>query len=107
MTNEYSWELEAYENQGNLWLRSSTNSPFRAQQGQLHVYKDDDFPSDPQDDTKAWIWDTDKRASNWDTGLSWGTGWHCAWIAEKPSNGPYTYAVKLITNASMGPDVAK
>ncbi|MEP0266873.1 hypothetical protein [Dokdonia sp.] len=106
MTNQYEWTLEAYENQGNLWLKWTTDAPFRAQQGQLHVYSGNDFPSNPQDETKAWKWDTDKN-NPWDTGQRWGTGWHCAWIAEKPSNGPYTYVVKIITDSAMGPDVAK
>lgn len=106
MTNQYEWTLEAYENQGKLWLRWSTNAPFRAQQGQIHVYSGNTFPSDPQDDPEKWLWDTDSK-NPWNTGLTWGTGWHCAWIAEEPSNGPYTYVTRLITDSSMGPDIAR
>lgn len=99
----FSWNLEAYESQGNLWLKWSTNAPFRAQQGQIHVYKGG-FPSDPTKDTAAWAWD-DK--GNWNTGLVWGTGWNCAYIAEAAPNGPYVYFIQLTTTNEMGPDVLK
>ncbi|OEJ98734.1 hypothetical protein A8C32_05930 [Flavivirga aquatica] len=101
----FTWTLKAYEDQGNLFLKWHTDAPFRAQQGQIHVYKGNSFPSDPKKDTKAWTWD-DKN-NPWNTKLPWGTGWHCAWIAEKPSNGPYTYVVKIVTDKSMGPNVLK
>lgn len=101
----FSWSLEAYESRGNLWLRWSTNSPFRAQQGQIHVYNAG-FPSDPQKETKAWSWDNENNA-NWDTGQKWGTGWNCAYIAERSPNGPYTYFIKLTTTSAMGPNVLK
>ena len=106
MTEEYSWTLKAYENRGNLWLEWDTNAPFRAQQGQVHVYTGNDFPANPHDETwVAWAWDT--QQSPLDTNLPWGTGWHCAWIAEKPDNGPYTYLVKVITDSTMGPNTAR
>lgn len=101
----FEWNLEAYQNQGNLWLRWSTNSPFRAQQGQIHVYSGQSFPSNPQDDTKKWSWDNENN-QNWNTGLPWGTGWHCSYIAEASPNGPYVYFIQLVTDSSMGPDVS-
>lgn len=104
-SENFNFELKAYENQGNLWLKWDTTAPFRAQQGQIHVYKGSSFPSNPQEDLKTWNWDDQK--SPWDTGLQWGTGWHCAWVAQKPSNGPYTYVVKVITDKSMGKDIQK
>ena len=105
---QFEWTLNAYEKQGNLWLEWSTNSPFRAQQGQIHVYNSG-FPSNPQDDTKAWSWDNvnQNQTIHWDSGLRWGTGWNCAYIAEASENGPYKYFIQLTTDASMGPDVAK
>ncbi|MBF03804.1 MAG: hypothetical protein CMP76_10960 [Flavobacterium sp.] len=105
MTAQFEWKLEAYQKQGNLWLRWSTNAPFRAQQGRIYVYKGG-FPANPTDNDKKWTWDTDHN-HDWDTGLVWGTGWNCAYIAEAPKNGPYVYFMKLTTDAKMGPDVAK
>lgn len=102
----YTWDLIAFEQQGNLWLKWSTNSPFRAQQGQIHVYKGTSFPSDPTKDTAAWSWDNEHQPS-WNTGLKWGTGWRCAYIAEASPNGPYVYFIQMVTNNTMGPDVAK
>jgi hypothetical protein len=102
----YMWDLEAFEQQGRLWLKWSTNAPFRAQQGQIHVYKASSFPSDPTKDTEKWSWDNENKPS-WDTGLPWGTNWYCAYIAEASPNGPYVYMIKLVTNNTMGPDVAK
>lgn len=95
----YFWALNAYQLQGTLWLSWSTNAPFRAQQGQIHVYNGQSFPSNPQDATKAWSWDNENGGgSGWNTGLPWGSGWYCAWIAQKSPNGPYAYAVQLITH---------
>lgn len=102
----YTWTLEAFEQQGKLWLKWSTTAPFRAQQGQIHVYKGSSFPSDPTKDTEKWSWDNENKPS-WNTGLNWGTDWHCAYIAEASPNGPYVYMIKLITTGTMGPDVAK
>jgi hypothetical protein len=101
----FSWKLGAYEYHGNLWLSWVTQAPFRAQQGQIRVYNDG-FPNNPQDDSATWTWDND-NAGGWDTGLRWGIGWNCAWIAERSPNGPYDYVVKLTTDATMGPDVAR
>lgn len=101
----FNWNLEAYESHGNLWLRWNTNAPFRAQQGQIHVYKAG-FPSDPTKDTAAWSWDNENNR-NWDSGQKWGTGWNCAYIAEASPNGPYTYFIKLTTTSAMGPNVSK
>jgi hypothetical protein len=98
----YSWTLNAFQSQGNLWLGWSTTAPFRAQQGQLHVYSSTDFPSDPTSNTKAWNWDD--QTSPWNTGLPWGSNWCCAWIAQKGSSGPYTYVVQLITTGLSHPD---
>jgi hypothetical protein len=94
----YTWTLTAYQEQGYLWLKWETSSPFRAQKGQIAVYKDKTFPSDPQHDRKEWSWDNEHGAgSGWNTGLPYGSDWHCAWIAQRSPDGPYTYAVKLIT----------
>ena len=104
----FKWELEAYENHGNLHLRWKTNSTFRAQQGQIRVYKGDSFPNDPVADSAEWSWDDQNGGgSGWDTRLKWGTGWHCAYIAQASPNGPYVYFLRLITNKDMGPNVAK
>jgi hypothetical protein len=105
-TATFQWTLEPYESQGYLWLRWSTNAPFRAQMGQIHVYSSNYFPSNPQDDTRGWCWE-DQHDHNWNTGLPWGTNWYCGYIAEKPSNGPYVYVVHTITTKAMGPDVEK
>jgi hypothetical protein len=94
----YTWNLEAFQRQGNLWISWGTTAPFRAQQGQLMVYSGQSFPFNPQDDVKTWKWDSE--AGPWDTGLPWGTGWYCAWIAERSPNGPYVYAVQLVTLAA-------
>lgn len=102
----FQWTLEPYEAQGNLWLRWSTNAPFRAQQGQITVYNSDYFPANPQDNVRMWTWD-DSNNSPWNTGLPWGTNWYCAYMAQKPENGPYAYVVQAITTKAMGPDVAK
>jgi hypothetical protein len=92
----FTWQLEAFEQQGNLWLKWSTNAPFRAQQGQIHVYDNERFPSNPQDETKKWTWDNHDNTP-WDTGLEWGSGWYCAYIAEAAPNGPYKYLIQLVT----------
>ncbi|MCG8472468.1 MAG: hypothetical protein MI742_11490 [Desulfobacterales bacterium] len=104
MTNinrQYEWTLEAYEQQGNLWIRWTTNAPFRPKQGQIHVYNNEVFPDNPQDQTKKWTWDN-LNNTPWDTGLAWGSGWHCAYIAEKyedqgGSNWSYRYLEQVVT----------
>jgi hypothetical protein len=102
-TASYSWTLTAKQQHGNLWLQWSTDAPFRAQQGQISVYSGTAFPSNPQDDRKAWSWD-DANKSPWDTGLPWGSDWYCAWIAQASPNGPYKYVVTLITTGASQPD---
>ena len=102
----FTWELEAYQHQGNLCLKWKTNSPFRAQQGQIRVYKGDTFPANPEHDTEKWSWDNENK-QNWNTGLRWGTGWHCAYIAQSSPNGPYVRFISLVTSKEMGPDVSK
>ena len=97
-TAQYQWVLEAYQQQGTLWLKWSTTAPFRAQQGQISVYQGEFFPSNPQDNRSKWSWDNENGGgSGWNTGLPWGTGWHMAWIAQRSPNGPYTYVVHLVT----------
>jgi hypothetical protein len=103
--SNFTWQLEAYEKQGNLFLKWSTNAPFRAQQGRVYVYKSG-FPSKPTDNAKAWSWDNEHKPE-WDTKLPWGTGWNCAYVAEEPSNGPYVYFIKLTTTKEMGSNVAR
>ncbi len=104
----FKWELEAYESRGNLHLRWNTNSPFRAQQGQIRVYKGNSFPSNPEADTAKWSWDDQNGGgSGWDTGLNWGKGWHCAYIAQSSPNGPNVSFLRLVTDESMGPNVTK
>ncbi|AOZ49290.1 hypothetical protein [Chromobacterium vaccinii] len=95
-TKSYAWTLTAFQQHGNLWLRWSSTAPFRAQQGQIHVYDGTSFPSNPQDKTKKWTWD-DAQNTPWDSGLPWGSNWYCAYIAERPPNGPYAYVVQVIT----------
>jgi len=101
-TGSFSWELTAYQKQGHLFLSWSTTAPFRAQQGQISVYNNSNWPSNPQDDRKAWSWDNENN-HDWDTGLPWGSDWYCAWIAEKSPNGPYTYVTQLITVGKSDP----
>jgi hypothetical protein len=104
-TAKLEWTLDAFEKQGNLWLRWSTNAPFRAQKGRVYVYKGA-FPANPTDNDKTWSWDNENKPE-WDTKLPWGTGWNCAYIAEKPADGPYVYFIKLTTTSEMGPNVAR
>src|SRR2546429_525173 len=95
----YNWTLTAYQERGNLYLQWSTTAPFRAQQGQISVYKGSSWPSNPQDDREAWTWD-DFKNTPWNTGLRWGSDWYCAYIAEASPNGPYVYNVRLITTGA-------
>jgi hypothetical protein len=93
----YEWTLTAYEDFGNLWLQWDTNAPFRAQQDQIVVYKGF-WPTDPATNSVALTWsDPGSNTKGWDTGLRYGSGWHCARIAQSPPNGKYVYFVKLIT----------
>jgi hypothetical protein len=98
---QYTWTLTAYQQQGKLWLKWNTNAPFRAQQGQISVYKGSSFPSNPQDGRKTWSWDNENGGgSGWNTGEVWGSGWYVAWIAEASPNGPYKYVVQAVTVAA-------
>ena len=106
MEAQFNWSLEAYEEHGNLHLKWNTTAPFRAQQGWVCVYSKEEFPVNPNDNKKKWSWDNENKPA-WDTGLPWGTGWYCAYIAEASPNGPYVYFMKLITTKDMGPNVAK
>jgi hypothetical protein len=101
----FTWQLTAFEYHGNLWLKWNTTAPFRAQQGQIHIYSGD-FPSNPTDNTVAWQWDNDSN-NGWDTGQRWGIGWSCAWIAQASPNGPYVYVDQVVTDTDMGPDAAR
>jgi hypothetical protein len=94
----YTWTLQAKQQHGNLFLMWNTNAPFRAQQGQITVYKGTSFPPNPQGNVAKWSWD-DQNTAGWDTGLPWGSDWCCAWIAQKGSSGPYVYGVQLTTVA--------
>jgi hypothetical protein len=100
--NCYCWTLTAMQKHGHLWLKWSTDAPFRAQQGQIHVYNGTSWPSNPKDDTKAWSWDNEHKPE-WDTGLPWGSDWYCAWIAEASPNGPYVYVTRLVTTGKSNP----
>jgi len=101
----YDWKLVASEKQGNLWLTWSTNAPFQAKNGEIRVYKGDSFPTKPGDDNKKNTSDKN-HDGNWDTGLKWGTGWHCAWTADNP-DGKKVYIVQVITDGTMGSNVLK
>jgi len=90
-TGTYNWTITLSELQGHCVLTWNTDAPFRAQQGQVHLYKNA-FPSNPQEATIAWTWD-DNKQQPFDTGQPWGSGWCAAWIAQQ-STGPYTYVVK-------------
>ncbi|HEX5727604.1 MAG TPA: hypothetical protein VFX98_19180 [Longimicrobiaceae bacterium] len=103
-SRSFTWNLTAFQRQGNLWLQWSTDAPFRAQQGQIHIYSGTSFPSNPQDDTKAWTWDNYNN-SPWDSGQRWGSDWYCAYIAEKSPNGPYAYVIQLVTQGASKPEL--
>jgi hypothetical protein len=95
VSNEYTWTLSSFEKQGKLWLEWSTDAPFRAQQDQIHVYADG-FPDKLDIPEKAWTW-ADQQHSPWNTGLTAGSDWYCARIAQAAPNGPYVIVNKLIT----------
>ena len=99
----YTWTIEAFERQGNLWIEFDTNALFRAQQGQISVYNDPAFPPNPQDNRNIWSWDN-PGVSPWNTGLKWGSDWYCAWIAQAPPNEGYVYVVQLITTGGSDPE---
>jgi hypothetical protein len=86
----YKWELTLYEERGTCWLRWSTNSPFRAQQGRVCLYPGS-FPADPTQ-AQAWTWDNENNPFN--TGKPWGAGWCAGYIAQRSPNGPYAYLIQ-------------
>jgi len=91
----YTWTLKTTNKNGKLHIATETNSPFRAQQGQIHVYSaKQGFPDDPGG-ALTWAWDNDARS--WDTGLDYSHGLCVAWMAEKSPNGPYVALVKVVT----------
>jgi hypothetical protein len=92
----FTWTLKAINKNGILYVEATTGSPFRAQQGQIHVYSPEDpFPADPAGKARAWKWDND--AQEWNTGLKWTPGMGIAWVAEKSPNGPRVPFLKLET----------
>ncbi len=99
-SNCYTWKLETYDQQGQLFIRFGTDAPFRLHQGKIVVYNKTEFPLDPNADVKTYEWD--ENNSPWDTGLPSGKGWHYAWIAENHSR-QYIYIAKGITEKSMNP----
>lgn len=101
-TGTFTWTLSAFEQQGKLCLDWGTNAPFRAQQGQVIVYNGTSFPENPQENVNQWAWDNNPHP--WNTGLTWGSDWYCAYIAQESPNGPYTYFVTLITTGGSNPD---
>jgi hypothetical protein len=94
----FPWRLRCgQDGDKKLFVEGDTTAPFRAQQGQLHVYPQSmkAWPSNPDGQAQAWRWDN--ASHPWNTGLDWGQGWHIAWVAQQPPNGPYTLFVKLTT----------
>lgn len=100
----FQWALRAFQQHGNLWIEWSTTAPFRAQQGQISVYKGTTFPPNPQNDRVAWSWDNEHKPL-WDTGQRWGSDWCIAWIAQASPNGPYVYVTSLITAGMSNPSL--
>ena len=96
VTESFTWTLKAINKNGILYVEATTGSPFRAQQGQIHVYPPQDpFPADPAGKARAWKWDNDAQV--WNTGLKWTPGMRIAWVAEKSPNGPRVPFLKLET----------
>jgi hypothetical protein len=103
VTESFTWTLKAINKNGILYVEATTGSPFRAQQGQIHVYPPQDpFPADPAGKARAWKWDNDAQV--WNTGLKWTPGMRIAWVAEKSPNGPRVPFLKLET---VGPVSSK
>jgi hypothetical protein len=96
VTESFTWTLKAINNNGILSVEASAFAPFRAQQGQIHVYSaQNGFPADPAGKARAWVWDNEARP--WNTGLKWTPGMCIAWVAEKSSDGPRVPFLKLTT----------
>jgi hypothetical protein len=89
----YTWKLRIGDN-GNLLLEGDTDAPFRAQQGQLHVYSlGSTFPSNPDGKAEKWKWDNE--AHPWHVGVKWSDGRNVAWVAQQPPNGPNARFLKV------------
>jgi hypothetical protein len=101
VAQNFTWSLKACNRDGVLHIETSTLAPFRAQQGQIHVYSaQNGFPADPdQGKTEAWAWDND--AQQWNTGLKWTRGMCIAWVAEKAANGPRVPFLKVETDTPV------
>lgn len=97
-SHSYTWTIQAVNSNGMLHIATATQAPFRAQQGQIHVYSaQDGFPADPDTGkTQAWAWDND--AHSWNTGLKWTAGMCIVWVAQKSANGPHTPLLKVVTS---------
>jgi hypothetical protein len=93
----FQWSLKLYEHQGRCFLAWNTNSPFRAQQGQVVLYSNG-FPQNPSEGIIAWTWDSNPMP--FDTGHIWGSGWCAAYVALASPNGPYVYFVKTPVTGS-------
>jgi hypothetical protein len=82
----FTWTLKAINKNGILYVEATTGSPFRAQQGQIHVYSPEDpFPADPAGKARAWKWDND--AQEWNTGLNWTPAWASPGSQRTPPTG--------------------
>jgi len=84
----YTWKLRIGNDDGNLFLEGDTDAPFRAQQGQLHVY-----PADPAGKAEKSKWDNE--AHPWRVGVPWNRGRNVAWVAQQSPNGPNTPFLKV------------
>jgi hypothetical protein len=107
-SNKWQLDLQAYEHRGTLHLRWNHNAAehpphqvFRPRQGKICVYSKstEHFPENPDSHHERWSWDDHKdghRLAQWDTGLTSGSGYKCAWIAED-YDGRYRYLIQLTT----------
>jgi hypothetical protein len=112
-TESFTWTLKAVNNNGILIVEANSFAPFRAQQGQIHVYSaKDGRPADldtcePKFRGKplAWAWDNEARA--WNTGLKWDPGMCIAWVAQMSPNGPRVPFLELKTKDAVSTKGAK
>lgn len=96
----YTWNLKLYEYQGLCYIDWTTNSPFRAQQGQVGLYSGAP-PSNPQQFV-VWSWDDINQPNPFNTGKPWGAGWSAGWIAQASPNGPYVYVLQTPETVDQG-----
>ena len=90
---KFTWKLRIGDDNGKLILEGDTDAPFRAQQGQLHVYPlGSTFPSNPDGKAEKWTWDNE--AHPWHVGVTYRPGRNVAWVAQQPPNGPNTFFLK-------------